>query len=324
MAALSWVWSVSTGMLRMSTPTGCLPVPKRLLLIILLAGGGLITAACGPVKVLPQPSFPTPLVEKMPLRAGVFFSEEFRVYHHQEKRDETEWDVELGASQVPRIQRLLTAMFTDLVEVRDLSKLPLEPSPDLILEPRFEEYSFVTPRDSAGEYYAVTIKYRVNVMNGLGQLLDSFVLTGYGNTKAGGMSNEVPLALATQAAVRDAGAKFVVEFPQQAVVQKLLRGETVEPLVLPVAAPAGEIAEVAPPTAVVPVAPPATPPPVAPAATAPAPTTETPPTVETPAAAPATPEAPAPAPAPPPPPREFPDAPTEENPVVPPLPKSGP
>ncbi len=306
------------------------PVPIRpLLTLFAVLGLGLISA-CGPVKVQPEPKLPVPLVERMPLHTGVYFSEEFRTYHHREKRDTIEWDVNLGAPQVPRIQALLAAMFTDMAEIRDLTKLPADPPLDMILEPRFEEYSFVTPRDSAGDYYAVTIKYRVNVMNGAGQLLDSFVLTGYGNVKAGGMSSEAPLALATQTAVRDAGAKFVVEFPEQAVVQKLLRGEKVEPLALPAAAPAGEIVEIAPPTSITPVvaAPAATPASATPvttptSATAPA-TTASPPvaagteTSAVPAATPAPAETP-----PPPPPRDFPDAPTPENPTLPPVPKGG-
>jgi hypothetical protein len=246
----------------------------------------LLTAAfalggCGGVKVRATSAVPVPLVDELPLKAGVYYSPEFRNYVAREERWGTKWEITLGPAHVVQIDRLAKAMFASVTSVADVAKPP-QPALDLIVEPHFEEYSFVTPRDAGAELFAVTIKYRVNVYDGAGHLVDSLVFTGYGNAAAGGLSSTTPLAVATQKAMRDAGAKFATEFPEQPVVQKLARHEAVEPLPTGnavAATPGGPIGEVTPPAGAPPAPKPA--PPATAGAPAAAPAT-------TPAAAPGT------------------------------------
>jgi hypothetical protein len=191
-------------------------------LVAVLIGG------CGGVLIRPADQVPPPLVDELPVRAGVYYSPEFREFTHREERWGTRWEVQLGAANVTKLGRLLRAMFPNYVEVQELASPPQ--SLDVILEPRFEEYSFVTPRDAGGEYYAVTIKYRMNLYDGAGQLIDSLVYTGYGSVEGGGLSTETPLLQATQKAMRDAGAKFATEFDAQPSVRTLVAGGKVEPV----------------------------------------------------------------------------------------------
>ena len=53
----------------------------------------------------------------------------------------------------------------------------------MVLEPRFEEYSFLTPKDVAGEAFIVTIRYLLTVYDGSGARVDAFTFTGYGREK---------------------------------------------------------------------------------------------------------------------------------------------
>jgi hypothetical protein len=262
----------------------------------------LALAGCGGVNVRPQDQVPAPLVDELPLRAGVHYSPEFREYVHREERWGTKWEAQLGAAHVTKLNRLLMAMFPGLVEVQDLSRPP-QPPLQLILEPRFEEYSFITPRDAGAEYYAVTIKYRMNLYDGQSRLIDSLVYTGYGNEEGGGLTTEAPLVSATQKAMRDAGAKFATEFQDQVTVKKLLAGETVPPVqggAAPAAAIGGieEVAPAAAPGGAVPAAGAApSSGPVPPAAQAPPPRAEAPPATpdpQSPATPPQSPETPAP------------------------------
>ena len=106
-----------------------------------------------------------------------------------------------------------------------------------ILEPSIEEYAFVTPRDAGSPFFAVSIKYRVNVYLPDGKLADSWGFTGYGTSPSQGLSSQTPLATATALAMRDAGAKLAVEFREQAIVRGLLpASESVD--ARPVMAPA--------------------------------------------------------------------------------------
>ena len=257
---------------------------------------------CGGVSVKPTDTVPVPLIEQLPLRVGVYYSPEFRSYAAREERWNTKWEVTLGPAHVTQIDRLAKAMFATTVPVADLTKPP-EPALNMIIEPRFEEFAFVTPRDAGAQLFAVTIRYRVNIYDGAARLVDSLVYTGYGNEAAGGLSSSAPLVVATSKAMRDAGAKFATEFPEQPVVRKLVRGEPVEPL--PVSAPAGAAAgavgEVSAPGGPPPVPkPPAAAPPstapaaaAAPAAVSPPPTAPAPAApADVPAASPAEPPAP--------------------------------
>jgi hypothetical protein len=85
-----------------------------------------------------------------------------------------------------------------------------------------EEYAFVTPRDAGSPFFAVSIKYRMNVYSPDGKLADSWGFTGYGTSPSSGLSTADPLAAATALAMRDAGAKLAVEFREQAIVRGLL------------------------------------------------------------------------------------------------------
>jgi hypothetical protein len=110
-----------------------------------------------------------------------------------------------------------------------------------ILEPSVEEYAFVTPRDAGSPFFAVSIKYRVNIYSPDGRLADSWGFTGYGTSPSSGLSSSAPLATATALALRDAGAKLAVEFREQAIVRGLMPDAA-----QPVGAPAPSAAEPSP------------------------------------------------------------------------------
>jgi hypothetical protein len=126
---------------------------------------------------------------------------------------------------VTNLDWLLKAMFRDVVPVEDPARIAqVSPPLAFVLAPKFEEYSFLTPKDVAGEAFIVTIRYMLTLYDGHGARVDSFTLTGYGREKARSLASKEPLALATQRAMRDAGAKVAVELTDQDSVRLLLRG----------------------------------------------------------------------------------------------------
>ena len=76
--------------------------------------------------------------------------------------------------------------FNDLASARAATGLKA------LFEPRIEQYSFATARETGGRYYAVTVRYRINLYTPQGELTDSYTLTGYGNALAKGMSSGKP------------------------------------------------------------------------------------------------------------------------------------
>lgn len=187
-------------------------------------------AGCTGIQFEPKQQLPPPLIDQLPATVAVYFPEEFRTYVHHEERNQVKYAVNLGPAHVVKLQRLLQAMFARVVEVDDPARaLQVDPTIVMVLEPRFEDYAFLTPRDMAGDYFTVTIRYRLNVFNPRGEAVDGYVFTGYGREKSAMLSNTEPLVFATQRAMRDAGAKLAVELTSQDTVKRLLAGMPVEP-----------------------------------------------------------------------------------------------
>jgi hypothetical protein len=190
--------------------------------LLLLASG---FAGCGGVNVATESSVPVPLVDPMPLTVGIYYSEDFSKAAHSEERWGTEWKIDLGPYHVHMADKLFASEFRETVPVADLKSLPANPPYKAIIEPRIEQYSFITPRDTGAKYFAVTIRYRINVYAPSGELADSLTFTGYGSNASGsGITSTGPMVQATRAAMRDAAAKFLVQFPEQDVAKKLLAG----------------------------------------------------------------------------------------------------
>jgi hypothetical protein len=195
-----------------------------------------VLAGCGPVKLIANTNIPTPLVVKMPIAVALFIPKEFSTYVHNEERWSTDWHVELGRAQSDGITRLMNAMFERVVPVDSISagQAQADSGVRAILEPSVEEFAFVTPRDAGSPFFAVSIKYRVNIYLPNGKLADSWGFTGYGTAPAQGLSSAPPLQTATALAMRDAGAKLAVEFREQATVRGLLpEGATADSLANP-------------------------------------------------------------------------------------------
>jgi hypothetical protein len=226
----------------LSRPGSWLQSRRRQLVAAAACGLGaamVLLAGCGPVTLVANTNIPPPLVVKLPIAVALFTPTEFSSYVHKEERWSTKWHVELGKAQSDGITRLMNAMFERVIAVESVNAGTQVPGGvAAILEPSIEEYAFVTPRDAGSPFYAVSIKYRVNVYLPDGKLADSWGFTGYGTSPSQGLSSQAPLSTATALAMRDAGAKLAVEFREQAVMRGLLPESATADTPLPPAAPA--------------------------------------------------------------------------------------
>jgi len=195
--------------------------------VLCLAG----LSGCGAVRLEAKPQLPPPLIERLPDTVAVHYPGEFREFLYKETRYGIKYEFLLGPAHVVKLQRLLEAMFARVVEVEDPARAGEEaPGARLVLVPHFEDYAFLTPQDMAGDYFTVTIRYRLDLYSPAGERVDGYVFTGYGREKSGTFSgNTEPLTAATQRAMRDAGAKLAVELASQDSVRRLLAGEDLRP-----------------------------------------------------------------------------------------------
>lgn len=239
-------------------------------------------AACGGIAIRPDPLLPKPLLVPMPAAVGLVLPNELRNYVHKETRWGVDWQISLGPGHVHLLHDVFNDEFQRVAEFNDLASARAASGLKALFEPLIEQYSFVTDRDTGGRYFAATIRYRINLYTPQGEKYDALTLTGYGSSLSKGMSNGAPLQRATLAAMRDAAAKFLVQFPAQAASGQLARDE---PLALAPAATAADNLQIEPvpieepePDSAAPVPPlPAAPAPAGPAPVSPPPVPTAPP-----------------------------------------------
>lgn len=187
----------------------------------------LLLAGCGGVQIKPDPVLPRALIEPLAADVGLVIQGDMRNFKHNETRWGSEWLIDLGAGHTHLVTDLFKAGFRSVREFPDLEAARAASGLEALFEPRIEQYSFATARETGGRYYAVTVRYRINMYTPAAELADSFTLTGYGNALAKGMSSGKPLEIASVGAMRDAAAKFLVQFPGQPAGQALAKGEAV-------------------------------------------------------------------------------------------------
>jgi hypothetical protein len=201
----------------MPGPLNTLRSAFALLAVLALAG-------CGAIKVVPQPRLPRALIQPLNAHVGLVLDDELRHFKHEETRASANWQVELGPGHEQWFKSVFNSSFTNVGVFRNLDEARAASGLQGLFQPQIEQYSFATARETTGSYWAVTIRYRIAVFTPDGQPADSLTLTGYGSAPGSGRAGP-SLAVATQAAMRDAAAKILVQMPRQPVAAKLAAGE---------------------------------------------------------------------------------------------------
>ncbi len=186
-------------------------------------------SGCGNMQIAPQPVFPKALIEPMPATVGLVLPAEQRDFRHEETRSGTTWAVLLGSAQQHFARTVMGVLFREVREFPAASAATLDPQVQAVFEPHIEQYSFATAQETGGEYVAVTIRYRIEVTAPDGGVHDTLTLTGYGtsSTSSLGFDAKGPMDQATRAAMRDAAAKFMVQFGDLPLAATLAKGERV-------------------------------------------------------------------------------------------------
>ena len=199
-----------------------------------LAAATLLLGGCQSVAVRPEGELPTPLVVATPAKVGVVVTPETRNYTHKESRASVDYEADLGEAHKHLVEQIFKAEFTDARMFESVDAARLEPGLLAIFEPRIEQFSFASARETGGTYCAVTIRYQIAVFAPNGEPVDTLTLTGYGSGPAPKIGNgEEELAIAAFAAMRDAAAKFLTQFPTLDIAKPLLASQALKPTVQP-------------------------------------------------------------------------------------------
>jgi len=191
-----------------------------------LLAGGVLIAGCSTTAPVPD-FFPAPIMTSMPLTAGVRYTDEFRNYSYTEAvPGEHKWIVIMGSANVAMFDSVLNSVFKQTVPL-DGTESPraLSRRVDVVIQPEVESYEFASPADWGTNNFAVWITYRVNVLTPEGDLITSWPVRAYGESRHKIFSADESLAEATTMAMRDAGAYVSLHFDDEPRIREWLREE---------------------------------------------------------------------------------------------------
>jgi len=193
-----------------------------------------LLGGCAQVAIKPEGDLPKPLVVAAPAKVGVVVTPETANYTHKESRASVDYEALLGPEHKHLVEEIFKAAFADARIFDSVDAARVEPGLLAIFEPRIEQYSFASSKETGGSYCAVTIRYQILIYAPGGEPVDTLTLTGYGSGPAPKIGNgEEELAIATFAAMRDAAAKFLTQFPGLDVAKPLLASQALQPKVQP-------------------------------------------------------------------------------------------
>jgi hypothetical protein len=187
--------------------------PSRSLIGLVTA---LLLAACTGATVQMEGDIPTPLVQPLPLRMGLYFDPTLLDYVYEERiENHGDWRVEVGPMQSKLFQQIASAMFTEATQVESIA--PTAGQLDGILAPTIEDFQIAIPAQTRSDFYEVWIKYQIRVYDDQGSLIAEWPLTAYGKSNEadyGMLESTAQPAMrdATMKALRDAGAFLVLRF----------------------------------------------------------------------------------------------------------------
>ena len=208
--------------------------PRLSQLCIPFASLALLLGGCAAVAVRPEGDLPKPLIVPTPAKVGVVVTNEAGNYVHKESRASVNYEAELGPSHRHLIEEIFRAEFTEAKMFDTVDAARLEPGLMAIFEPRIEQFSFASAKETGGVYTAVTIRYQIFIYAPNGELVDTLTLTGYGSGPAPKIGNgEEELGIAAYAAMRDAAAKFLTQFQGLDLAKPLLASQPLTPKAKP-------------------------------------------------------------------------------------------
>ncbi len=206
---------------------------KHWVQVIAVATATVVMTGCGTstTRMDVNSDIPTPVIEKLPLRAGVVFNESLTNFSTTEQQQNgNKWEIGLGNTNRKILSDIFTSLFETVVELPDpKATATTSPPVEFTLVPRIDDYSMLSAGDAGGKFYAVSMRHFIDIYNGKGVRAGTMEVNSYGrHRKSGPMTKGTSeIDAATDDAFRDLAVTLVVELPNQ-LNQAGLTGE-VEP-----------------------------------------------------------------------------------------------
>ena len=170
----------------------------------------LVQGCATTTRFAPAASVPTPVVAALPGSAVLWLDDSFRSEQRSPNKNTT---IELGAAQTNTFATLFGALIAELSVVD--SAPPQLAAGQIMIRPRLREVQIAAPSETYLTVYEVWFKYSLQFYNDQLELIDEWFMPAYGKTPDNFMlSRSTAIERATTTALRDVGAKLLIDFPR--------------------------------------------------------------------------------------------------------------
>src|SRR5688572_17003781 len=212
----------------------------------LILAAGACLAGCGGSQVIVGPTFPTPLIEPLPVSMGIIIPDELYNFIYTEHiPDQSLWTIALGAANVAMLERLFKGMFPETRDVESLALVAGDRSLDGVIEPKLDKFEFDVPTGERDEFVEVWLQYEITVYEPDGGTVIQWPVSGYGKSELL-RDAEDAVQRAAVVAMREAGATISTKFAEQPQIKEWLGGIRHAPVIVGPQAAVGGTAAVEP------------------------------------------------------------------------------
>jgi len=187
----------------------------------LALAAGTCLAGCAS-EVIVESTFPSPLVEALPVRVGLIIPDELYNYIYTEDvPDQSLWTIALGDANVAMLEPLFQRMFA---ETRVVEAMPLSGANqdlDAVLQPSLDKFEFDVPVGERDEFVEVWMQYQIKLFDPDGNAIIEWPVSGYGKSELT-RDQEDAVQRAAIIAMREVGATISTKFAEQPQVKAWL------------------------------------------------------------------------------------------------------
>lgn len=188
---------------------------------VLAAVTALVTGCGGGSMTLDTPTFPAPLVDKIPVSVGLRLSPDmYRFAHEEQVFGKETWSVNFGDANATLFRQLFGHMFTDVTELQaedDPYQLPI----DALVETSIDAFEFSVPEQTSSNSFAVWIRYRLKVYDKRGDMIANWPVSAYGRSETEILGATEALERAALLAMRDAAALMIMKLDAETGISSL-------------------------------------------------------------------------------------------------------
>tara|TARA_B100000768_G_scaffold25745_1_gene23734 strand:- start:2746 stop:3360 length:615 start_codon:yes stop_codon:yes gene_type:complete len=177
--------------------------------ISFLFAGLMFLASCSSTAIVEiDTSFPAVLSQPKLLSAVIVFDDEFVSYVGKPNENTS---VSIGKAQVDLLKNAFSGLFTTIEFESSIDNLNTDSG--IIITPSVQQIQVSTPSEHYLNVFEVWIKYNLKIETADGRLIANWFMPAYGKTPDVFMSSkEKAIEQATIIALRDAGAKLLLDF----------------------------------------------------------------------------------------------------------------